>query len=340
VHILGHKQTLGQMRMVGLGKKLRSIRPDIVQTTKAIGWIPLDAAVYMLFLGYKLFTGCHITASVFPLANRKLPWWSGERLQCVFLRFIPGHLISFFSQKCYAVTEDCARIASRCFGVQSQKVDTDHFYPALSEVAVRERCLLRQQLGFKEDDIVCIYTGKFTEEKNVTALAEAVEQLRSRQEAFRGLFIGNGPQRKALEGFPSSVVLGFMPYFKLAQYYRAADIGVWPGNESTSMLDGAACGLPVVISDRVAYRAPVDGNGRVFKNNAPEDLLRVLHELRETQTRKSLSSSGAARMACDFSWESLAKRRLRDYQIALGSEKWLDTENPEGHPSKAARSQT
>jgi glycosyltransferase involved in cell wall biosynthesis len=324
LHVLAHRNVLGYMRMGGLRKKLSSIRPDIVQTMAAIGWIPLDAAACKPFLGYELFTGCHMTASVFKLANRELPWWNRERLQCALTRAFPGRLASLFTQKCYAATEDCALIASRYFGVQSEKVevmylgvDTEHFYPVISETMARDRFELRRQLGFKEDEVVCIYTGKFTDDKKVTMLAEVVERLRANGQSLRAMFIGDGPQRKILEEYSSSVILDFLPFVKLAPYYRAADIGVWPGNESTSMLDAAACGLPIVISDEVHYRAPVEGNGRVFKRDSSQDLERVLLELGQPQTRQRLGSSGAERMARDFSWESLARRRLRDYEEAL-----------------------
>jgi hypothetical protein len=98
LHILPHKRVGGYMRMVGLGKKLRSIRPDIVQTMTAIGWNPLDAALYKQFFGYELFTGAHMTASVFPLARREVPWWNRERLKCTIFRTVPGRLVSLFTR--------------------------------------------------------------------------------------------------------------------------------------------------------------------------------------------------------------------------------------------------
>jgi glycosyltransferase involved in cell wall biosynthesis len=328
LHILGHKKVAGYMRIVGLRKKLSLIRPDIIQTMAPIGWIPLDAALYRFFLRCKLFTGAHTAASGFPLAGRKGRWWDAQLLQCKLARGLPGRLVSLFTDKCYAVTEDCAEIAVKYFGVQPRKtevmylgVDTEFFFPAVSDTAHRERLLLREELGFAEDDIVCVYTGKFTEGKCVLILAQALEQLRSVGKPFRGLFVGDGPQRRALESYASCKILDFMPFQRLGQYYRAADIGVWPGNESTSMLDAAACGIPVVISDRTAYRAPVDGNGRVCKCDDVADLVRVLLELEDRETRECLGSIGAARMAKDFSWDSVARRRLKDYERALQNDR-------------------
>lgn len=324
LHVLAHRKVLGYARMFGLREKLAALQPDVVQTMAAIGWIPLDAAMGVPTMGYRLFTGCHMAASVFTLAQRNLPWWKRERLQCLLTRGLPGRFASIFTEKCYAATEDCALIASEYFGVQAHKVevmylgvDTDYFYPAASTSAAEERLALRRSLGFSDEDIVCIYTGKFTEDKKVELLMKAVERVRAQKNNYRVLLIGDGPQKQILKEYSAGMVLDFMPFSELGKYYRAADIGVWPGNESTSMLDAAACGLPMVISDEVYYRAPVDGNGRVFRHDDVEHLASILLELRDAPVRRQLGVNGAIRMAREFSWESLAKRRLRDYESAL-----------------------
>ena len=41
-----------------------------------------------------------------------------------------------------------------------------------------------------------------------------------------------------------------VPVRKLGGFFRAADIGVWPTQESTSMLDAAACALPALRASR------------------------------------------------------------------------------------------
>ncbi|MEQ9552807.1 MAG: glycosyltransferase family 4 protein [Coleofasciculus sp. G3-WIS-01] len=328
LHIQAHKRLMGYMRIVGLWDKLQTIRPDIVQSLPAIGWIPLDASLFKPVLKYKLFTGSHTAASCFPLAKRQTPFWHRERLKCFVTRTILGRLVSLATEKCYAPTKDCAEIAWRFFGVEQHKVevmhlgvDTDFFFPAISDATVQERKALRQRLGFGENDVVCIYTGKFTEEKNALILAKAISQLRSMGEAFCGLFIGNGLQKKLIQTHSSCRILDFMPFSELAPYYRAADIGVWPTNESTSMLDAAACGIPIIVSDGIVYREHVEGNGLVYKMNDLDDLVRVLLHLHNFKERKQLGSFGSEKMLKEFSWYSVAKRRLKEYEAALSSQR-------------------
>jgi glycosyltransferase involved in cell wall biosynthesis len=324
LHVLPHRKRFGHMRKLGLSAKLKSLAPDIVQTMTCIGWNALSAALCKPFGNYELFTGAHMTSSVFTLAQRKASWWSRDRLRCSLQRSLPGRVTSLFTRKCYAATEDCATVAVDYFGVQKRKVevmylgvDTEYFFPVSTELHSVKRTAVRRKLGFSEDDIVCIYTGKFTSDKKVHLLLKAVEQLRSHGLPFRALFIGEGPQGRELARLSWSTVLPFMPFQELGPFYRAADIAVWPGNESTSMLDAAACGLPLVISDEVFYRAPVDGNGKVFRQNDSLSLSETLLELSEAATRTIFGSAGALRMAREFSWECIAKRRLLEYEAAL-----------------------
>lgn len=323
LHVLPYRRSLGYVRLCGLAEKLRQLQPDIVQTTTAIGWVPLDLLLYKLRLRFKLFTGSHTAASNFPLAQQRLPWWHLEMLRCRLLRTFPGALASLAAEKCYAVTSDCAEIASRYFGVPRRKVtimhlgvETDRFHPVRTPEEAAARAALRAQLGFTDEDIVCIYTGKLSERKDPLIVARAIQRLRARGYPYSGLFIGEGTQRAAIQQLPYCATLPFMEYRELPPYYRAADIGVWPSDESTSMLDAAASGLPLVVSDGI-YRDHVDGNGRVFRLGDMESLVVNLAELRDPELRLALGKAGAAKMRERFSIESVALRRLRDYEAAL-----------------------
>src|SRR5229473_7216535 len=330
LHILGHKKTFGHMRMTGLREKLIWIRPDVVQTSTPIGWIALDAARFRAALGYKLFTGSHHHASVFPLATEPTTLWSAERLKCVALRTIPGRMVSQVTEKCHAITVDCADVAARFFGVPRSKleicplgVDTELFHAAANAGDAAERAERRARLRFRECEIVCIYTGRFSAEKNPLLLARAVAELRRQGEPYAGLFVGNGEQAEEIHKCEGCVTHPFVKVEELGALYRSADIGVWPAQESLSMLDAAACGLPVVANDTMTARERLDGNGVRYRLNDQGDLARALLGLRDAQKRRAMGERGARRMAEQFSWKSIARRRIEDYEAALRSPKPL-----------------
>jgi glycosyltransferase involved in cell wall biosynthesis len=346
LHILGHRKTFGHMRMTGLREKLRSICPDVVQTSTPIGWIALDAARFKAALGYKLFTGSHHHASVFSLAINPAPLWSAGRLKCLALRTIPGRLVSQVTEKCHAITEDCADVATRFFGVPRNKieicplgVDTELFHAAASAGDAADRAARRARLGFRENEIVCIYTGRFSGEKNPLLLGRAVAELRRQGEPYAGLFIGNGEQGEEIRKCEGCATHPFVKVEELGALYRSADIGVWPAQESLSMLDAAACGLPVVANDTMTARERLDGNGVRYRLNDQGDLARALLGLRDAQKRRAMGERGARRMAEQFSWESIARRRIEDYEAALRSNRpWAQehaTKNPIAQQTKS-----
>jgi glycosyltransferase involved in cell wall biosynthesis len=327
LHCVKHRQVAGHPRFIGLREKLAAIRPDVVQSFLSIGWVALDAAVLKASLGYKLFTAAHTTASVFPLANRDSRWMEPARMRNLLSRWIPGRFVSTRTEKCYAATSDCADVAIRFFGVQPQKVDvaplgvdTDLLSPVSTRDHGERRDAMRERLGVQRDEILFIYTGQFTAAKNPLLLARAVESMRSQGAKAKALFLGDGEQRDAIAACASSVALPFVPHRELVDYYRAADAGVWPTQESTSMLDAAACGLPIVVNDTLRAVERIDGNGLTYQLNEQASLERVLSELLDSAARRHLGDVGARRMAEQFSWHALVQRRVADYRKALGIE--------------------
>ncbi|MGH9714424.1 MAG: glycosyltransferase family 4 protein [Candidatus Acidiferrales bacterium] len=330
LHIVGHRNVGGHMRMRGLRQKLSAVRPDIVQTMVPIGWIPLEAALWKQYMGYKLFTGSHHHASVFPLAANNPHSWSARRLRCTATRTIPGRLIGLATEKCYAITEDCADIATQFFGVPPAKidicplgVDTELFHPIAGARESADRAALRGRLGFSQGDVVCIYTGRFSNDKNPLLLAQAVADLRKRGEPYCALFVGNGVQKEEIQKLSGCVLHPFVPVWELGALFRAADIGVWPTQESLSMLDAAACGLPIVANHTMTASERLNGNGKKYQLNHREDLVRVLFGLRDAEIRADMGAHGAQKMAREFSWDAIAAKRVDDYLLALESSRRL-----------------
>jgi glycosyltransferase involved in cell wall biosynthesis len=326
LHVLPHKKVAGHMRMTGLRAKLASLRPNIVQTETATGWIAFDAALYAPFLGYKLFTGNHHHASVFPLATKKVSKWSAASLDCLLKRTAPGKFIAAFTEKCYAISPDCADVAIRFFGAPSHKVtvcplgvDTKLFHSINTREEAQARDALRSRLGFSTSDIVCIYTGRFSEEKNPLLLARAVGMLNREGQPYRGLFIGEGGQLAEIQSCAGCVTSPFVPVDALGSFYRAAEIGVWPAQESTSMLDAAACGLPIIANHTLTVTERLDGNGLTYRLNNLEDLVGALRKLGDAQTRSKLGIAGAHKMQTYFSWNVIARRRMFDYEASLST---------------------
>jgi glycosyltransferase involved in cell wall biosynthesis len=313
---------LNKIYFKNLKEKLNEIQPDVVQTFEPFSFYTLQGAFYKFKFKYKFFTANHTVASVFSLYTQNKTTFL-QRLPFYITRTLPGRLISLVSSRCYPATIDALEIAIKFYGIPREKtklaclgVDTDFFKPLVNnEEEIKLRKKERERLGFSEEEIVCIYTGRFTEGKNPLCLANAIEELVAKGEPFRALFMGNGPQLDEIKLKKGCLVHDFVPYHELPKYYALADIGVWPRQESTSMLDAASCGLPIVISQNVQAKERVEGNGLTYIENDVQDLSNELLKLKDIALRKSLGDFGKQKIENEFSWIKIAKERQDDYLL-------------------------
>jgi glycosyltransferase involved in cell wall biosynthesis len=227
---------------------------------------------------------------------------------------------------CYPIAEDAAEIAmsyyrvpERKIKIQSLGVDTELFFPVQGTKQIAERKRIREKFGFAETDIVCVYTGRFTKDKNPHCLAKAIDILVTEGMNFKGLFVGSGSKEdiEFIQQLNGCKVEDFVPVKELPAYYLAADIGVWPREESTSQLDAAACGLPLVLSNRIKVVERVEGNGLLYKEGDAHDLSETLKKLKDASARKKMSLVGVEKIFKDFSWETIALKRVSDYKSFL-----------------------
>ena len=313
---------LNKMYLKDLKQKLDEIQPDIVQTFDVFSFPTFKVAYYKLTRKFKFFTANHTVASVFPiyLEKKNSPLY---KFGFFLTRTIPGIIISLITSRCYPATVDALEIAVKYYGVPKSKVklaclgvDTDFFHPYTEdENEIQLRNKVRKELGFTDNDIVCIYTGRYTEGKNPLCLAQAIDKLVAAGHSFKGLFMGNGPQLEEIKKMKGCILHEFVPYHELPKYYAIADIGVWPKQESTSMIDASACGLPIIISDRVQAIERVEGNGLTYIENDVDDLFNVILKMEDKTLREKLGTFGKLKIKNHFSWDKIAKERIEDYKF-------------------------
>ena len=327
LHRLPHTRWFGQRRIQGLVKKLTEIRPQILQTLDSCRPETVETALAKMTLGCKLFLESHTHASVFFVGRQESRF--SVRLKQFAVKNMFGPLVSSLSEKCYPISIDAAEIAVKHFGIQERKievcslgVDTDIFKPVLDSASQKARTKLRQQLGFSPSDVVCIYTGRFSRDKGPLCLAQAIDSLVKNGESFRGLFMGNGTKEDiaAIQSCSGCVIHPFVPARELPQFYQASDIGVWPRQESTSQLDAIACGLPIILSNRISVNERVEGNGLIYEEDDALDLALKIKSLADTGLRASMGQVGIRKINEKFSWKHIAKQRIQDYETALRCE--------------------
>lgn len=205
----------------------------------------------------------------------------------------------------------------RYFGADPQRfflvpyaIDNRRFYDG-SRMTPTERATLRGELGVAQDAVVILFSGKLMSRKRPLHTIQALEQMRLREKASL-LFMGDGEERRMLEayaqdrGMHNVHFLGFINQARMPQIYGASDIMVLPSAydpRGTVVNEAMACGLPVVISDRVGVWGAGDivrdgENGFVIPVGDVARLAQVLDNLthdsalRERMGRRSLEIIG------------------------------------------------
>jgi glycosyltransferase involved in cell wall biosynthesis len=305
-----------------LDSKLREIKPDIVYLFEINMETTLQVVQYQPLLNYKIFTESRWHLSVYTP-----PKTIKEKIHHHFTERRKWKQIGRHFEKCYPLAPDVLHVICKYLGQEKKKcalsslaVDTENFRPIESEGESQGRESLRKTLGYGESDIVCLYAGRFTEDKGTVILARAINYLHEMgKEKFKGLFVGVGDPNleSAIKRSLGCTIHPFVQAKELVRFYQAADIGVWPKQESTSQLDAVACGLPIIISSNVQDTQRINGNGLSYRHGDPVDLAEKLTSLGERSLRNELGKHGAEKIKKLYSWDYIARQRMGDFEQAL-----------------------
>lgn len=148
---------------------------------------------------------------------------------------------------------------------------------------------MRAQLGVRDEQLLIVFSAKLVARKDPMTLLRAVDAMRHRNRATI-LFLGHGELRDELERFASEHKLdvrfaGFVNQTDLPRHYVAADVLVLPSTYEPRGLvvnEAMACGLPVIVSDRVGAIGDLvqpDDNAFVFPAGDAKTLASQLDRL-------------------------------------------------------------
>ena len=323
VHRLRSRLVSGYVHLTGLAAKIRELAPDVVHSTEIASLQTFVLAAAKPFIGFELFTETHQHMSVVKPFLKTSGGPTPQRIAYWLTRTAPTFLASLPVQKCYAISPDCAEVAMRFYGVPAGKIkmqslgtDTELFRPPQAPQDLELRARMRSELGYTDDDVVCVYTGRFSNDKNPLLLASAIDTLVGQGRRFHGLFVGDGVQRAQIEACRNTRIVPFMTHQRLSEFYRMCDVAIWPTQESMSMLDAASSGLPLIVSRNMGEQDRIDGNGKVYQENSVADLASVLDTFGIQAERQRYGSVGRKKMVDRFSWLAVARSMEADYMAA------------------------
>jgi len=238
----------------GILKEIILGRPDVVILMSWMNptwWIALAASV-MFRIPFFYMTDANV--QIEPLRSK----WK-RRIKQFFLGKILFKLSSGFL---------CAGTANhhfyRLYGVPEKKLFPFAYswgYESMLKKSVEltpQRNQIRAELGFSEEELVILYCGRLSAEKNLFNLIEAYHRLDCQKKAL--VFVGDGNLREPLQilvdklGAHSVHFLGFKDRNQIGKYYAMSDVFILPSVRETwgIAVNEAMCfGLPVIVSQQV-----------------------------------------------------------------------------------------
>ncbi len=300
----------------GLGQTLQTLRPDVVHAHNIIKLTSIQAVLLKPRLGYRLLVDDHSLRVALDESR------TGKLFYGLFRLF----LASLFQRRIdtlVAVTDGIADIIREVYGLNKLPVqmielgvDAQRFRP---DTALRQA--MRTDLGLSTDDFLAIYTGKVMPAKAPHWLVESLVHCPSQ---IKVLLLGNASAnyRQQIDQIISEHNLKervlFRPAVKQAElpgYFAAADVGCWPREGSMSMLEAAACGLPIIVvagelAQRVRY-----GNGLEYPEGDVAALAWCLTQLaQDPDMARQMGAQGRRLVEDHYRWVEINRQFLAAYQ--------------------------
>lgn len=246
--------------------------------------------------------------------------WS-KRIYYGVFSFIFSKILSSGIDSFVAITDETKEIMmhimhiSKSISVIELGADTNLF-----RFYAKKRREIRKKYNIKNTDFVILYTGKIIPQKGVDVLVKAFLQLR--KDNVRLMIIGNGDPEyiKRLNQAEGIVWVSMVMPKKLSSYYSAADVGVWPKQESISMIEASSCRLPIIIkkSDSMSKRIAND-NGIMYDEGNTDQLLSALRRIyaMNGHDRIAMGKRGRELVLRNYGWTSITKKFISEYTKGL-----------------------
>lgn len=317
-------QNGGMMVSIGMKRKLEELSPNVVQAHGAFVPSTLQAIAYSKRLGYRAFVDDHTHEENFHLDSL------GKRAYISTIKSIYricGDRVSQWMPITYSSREILHSVLEIPFEkMQLLPLGADATRFKKSEELRKQG---RKEIAIDLDDFLIISSGKFHESKDIIPLIEAFSDVIQIKPSCKLLLVGNGPadymERLRIiakkEGIENSVIFhDYVGNEELPRYYNAADVGVWPGNPSITVIEAIAAGLPVIVPENdLAYKILFDNHATMgFKRGDKASLSAAMLSLMENESNRSALSINAMQLvANELSWEKIAEKSIHIYSEGM-----------------------
>ena len=312
----------GRLLMSGVKSQLRDSRPDVVHSHGAFALSTLETVLLSESLQYKLFVDDHSHNNNFrPDTLAKMGY---VKMVSAFYRLYGDRI------RCWMpVTYASKAILESLFPIPKDKIELLHLGADAGRFRKSDdlRRRGRQKLRISGDEFLVMTSGKFDSSKDTHLLLMALGELMHEDLNLRLALVGNGPDdyitslrdlAKTLGIAERIVFIDFVPNTELPELYNAADLGIWPGDHSITVVEAVGTGLPVLVpSEDLGYKVLFDADAAVGFTRRDVDALKVaIRSVVSNHELRAAMSSRAERLVKDeLSWERIARKSISIYSM-------------------------
>jgi len=285
-------------------------RPDLVHivTEGPLGWSALQAA---LKLKLPVTSGFHTNFHSYS-RHYGVGWLKKPIL--AYLRKFHNRTQATLVPTA-ALRDELSGFGYHNLHVVARGVDTRLFAPARRSTELRKAW----GAGHDHDAPVVLSVGRIAAEKNLPVAIEAFAAIRAAAPGARMVFVGDGPERAAIERqHPDFIFAGTRRGEDLAAHYASADMFLFPSQTETFgnvTLEAMASGLAVVAFDYAAAAQHIrhGRNGVVAALSDAAEFARLAGELAVDRARIAALGRAARGTAEQLDWEQVS----RDFERVL-----------------------
>lgn len=298
----------------GIKKLLKKIQPDVVFAHESRQGPPASAAFYKNKLGYKLLIDQHDFYHIIPNHNviKKI------------LRYLDYHIfrkpvVSYSlknADKVVAVTDQTKEFLinthkiTKPIEVIPLGVDTDMYH-----YQENWRNEIRNKYKIKKTCTVLMFAGTIYRRKGLELLLNAFAEINNKDLVL--FIVGTGDQQyinelKKLSIKNNIIFTGFVNKNILPKYFSAADIGVWPGNNSVIIMEAMACKLPIIMVNLQLSHLAKFNNGFIFEQDDIKALTKYITKLsNDKKLRDKMSNNSYKAVIDNYSYKTIARKFLK-----------------------------
>lgn len=179
----------------------------------------------------------------------------------------------------------------------------------------------------QDEKINILYVGRFTADKQIDTLLQALTLVAERFNNIRFILVGAGPELEKIskwaENYPDTLLPGRVRYDQVSPYYQMADLFVTAStreNRPLTIQEAMSCGVVVVapakggIVDQIQHGE----TGWLVQPDDPQGLAEaVLHLTENPELRLKLGKAARQRVENFHSWEYAARAMTRVWESLL-----------------------